>query len=50
MSKAVENLLRFLSTASQEELDENFKDLEKYCNVGPPPAKDFVERELSREK
>lgn len=49
MSKAVENLLRFLSTASQEELDENFKDLEKYCNVGPL-AKDFVERELSREK
>ena len=49
MSKAVENLLRFLSTASQEELDKNFKDLEKYCNVGPL-AKDFVERELSREK
>lgn len=49
MSKAVENFLRFLSTASQEELDENFKDLEKYCNVGPL-AKDFVERELSREK
>lgn len=49
MSKAVENLLRFLSTASQEELDENFKNLEKYCNVGPL-AKDFVERELSREK
>lgn len=49
MSKAVENLLRFLSTASQEELEENFKDLEKYCNIGPL-AKDFVERELSREK
>lgn len=33
MSKAVDSLLKFLSTASQEELDENFKDLEKYCTV-----------------
>ena len=49
MSKAVDSLSKFLSTASQEELDENFKDLEKYCTVGPL-AKDFVERELSREK
>lgn len=49
MSKLIENLEHFLKTASQEELDENFKDLEKYCNVGPL-AKDFVERELSREK
>lgn len=49
MSKAVDSLLKFLSTASQKELDENFKNLEKYCDVGPL-AKDFVERELSREK
>ena len=49
MSKAVESLLQFLSTASQEELDKNFKDLEKYCDVGPL-AKDFIERELSRGK
>lgn len=49
MSKLIDELEHFLKTASQEELDENFKDLEKYCNVGPL-AKDFIERELSREK
>lgn len=47
MSKLIENLEHFLKTASQEELDENFKDLEKYCTVGPL-AKDYIERELNR--
>lgn len=47
MSKVVESLLQFLSTATKEELDENFKDLEKYCTVGPL-AKDYIERELNR--
>lgn len=47
MSKAVESLLQFLSTATKEDLDENFKDLEKYCTVGPL-AKDYIERELNR--
>ena len=47
MSKAVDSLLKFLSTASQKELDENFKDLEKYCTVGSL-AKDYIERELNR--
>lgn len=47
MSKAVESLLQFLSTASQEELEENFKDLEKYCKVGPL-AKDYIKRELNQ--
>ena len=42
MSKLLNNLLKFLSCATSEQLEENWKRLEPYENIGPN-AKEFVE-------
>nr|WP_315408380.1 hypothetical protein [uncultured Prevotella sp.] len=42
MSKLLEELLNFLSSATDEQLEENWKSLEPYENIGPN-AKEFVE-------
>lgn len=42
MSKLFEDILSFLSSATSEQLEENWKDLEPYENVGPM-AEEFVE-------
>lgn len=45
MSKLVKELLDFLESATPEQLDENWKQLEKYSNVGPN-AIEFVNKQL----
>lgn len=35
MSKLVNSLLNFLENATPEQLEENWKHLEKYSNIGP---------------
>lgn len=42
MSKLLEELLNFLSSATDEQLEENWKSLEPYENIGPN-AREFVE-------
>lgn len=42
MSKLLNNLLDFLSHATSEQLEENWKYLEPYEDIGPN-AKEFVE-------
>lgn len=45
MSKLVKDFLNFLDTATPEQLEENWKYLEKYSNIGPN-AKEFVNKQL----
>ena len=45
MSKLVNNLLNFLENATLEQLEENWKHLEKYSNIGPN-AIEFVNKQL----
>lgn len=45
MSKLVNSLLNFLETATPEQLEENWKHLEKYSKVGPN-AIEFVNKQL----
>ena len=46
MSKLVNNLLNFLENATTlEQLEENWKHLEKYSNIGPN-AIEFVNKQL----
>lgn len=45
MSKLVNRLLNFLENATPEQLDENWKQLEKYSNAGPN-AIEFVNKQL----
>lgn len=45
MSKLVQELLDFLKTATPEQLEENWKHLEKYSNIGPN-AKEFANKQL----
>ena len=45
MSKLVNNLLNFLENATPEQLEENWKYLEKYSNIGPN-AIEFVNKQL----
>lgn len=42
MSKLLDDLLDFLSRATNEQLEENWKRLEPYEDIGPN-AKEFVE-------
>lgn len=42
MSKLLDDLLDFLSFATSEQLEENWKHLEPYENIGPN-AREFVE-------
>lgn len=42
MSKLLNNLLNFLSSATPEQLKENWKHLEPYENIGPN-AREFAE-------
>ena len=42
MSKLLDDLLNFLSSATHEQLEENWKRLEPYENIGPN-AREFVE-------
>jgi hypothetical protein len=46
MSKLVKELLNFLETATPEQLEENWKQLEKYSKVGPN-ALEFVNKQLN---
>lgn len=43
MSKLVNSLLNFLETSTPEQLEENWKHLEKYSNVGPN-AMDYINK------
>ena len=43
MSKLVNRLLNFLENATPERLEENWKYLEKYSNVGPN-AMDYINK------
>lgn len=45
MSKLVKELLNFLETATPQQLEENWKQLEKYSKVGPN-ANEFVNKQL----
>ena len=42
MSKLLDDVLKFLSSATIEQLEENWKYLEPYEDIGPN-AKEFVE-------
>lgn len=46
MGKLVKELLNFLETATPQQLEENWKDLEKYSNIGPN-AEEFVNKQLN---
>lgn len=46
MSKLVKELLNFLETATPEQLEENWKQLEKYSKVGPNVL-EFVNKQLN---
>lgn len=46
MSKLVKNLLNFLENATPEQLEENWKHLEKYSNIGSN-AIEFVNKQLN---
>ena len=45
MSKLVNSLLNFLENATPQQLEENWKQLEKYSNVGPN-AMDYINKVL----
>ena len=42
MSKFLDDVLKFLSSATSEQLEENWKRLEPYEDIGPN-AKEFIE-------
>lgn len=46
MGKLVKNLLNFLENATPEQLEENWKHLEKYSNIGSN-AIEFVNKQLN---
>lgn len=46
MSKLVNRLLNFLENATPEQLEENWKHLEKYSNIGSN-AIEFVNKQLN---
>ena len=43
MSKLLKELLYLLDNMTPEELEENFKSLEKYTNIGPS-AREYVDK------
>lgn len=45
MSKLLKGLQYFLENATPEQLEENWKNLEKYSNIGPN-AIEFVNKQL----